>query len=113
MKKREKPFSKGELCALVFSFSLLGTILCYAVFIHPQDPILNMDFTVKESLQFRLDQGNFTRITFTNGNGFTFQGLYNFTEGKTYHVNYLPITHGKEDPKRDNPVIVDYMEVIK
>jgi hypothetical protein len=83
-----------ELTALLISCVFLFSMLGLAIYSRSRNEPKIIVFTAGESRQFQLSWINCTRVTFSDGGGFSFQGFYTFDSGKTYSVTYLDRNEG-------------------
>jgi len=85
----EKKTNRLEVAAILLSCIFVFAMLGFSVYARERDQPQTMVFTVAASEQFKLDWINCTRVTFSEGGGWSFKGLYDFEVGKTYSVAYL------------------------
>jgi hypothetical protein len=83
-----------EVAALIITSLFLFSMLGLAVYVRSLNEPKTIAFTVAESQQSQLSWINCTRVTFNDGRGVSFQGLYVFEPGKTYLVKYLDYKYG-------------------
>lgn len=90
----DQKIGRVEVAALIITSLFLFSMLGLAVYVRSLDEPKTIVFTVAESKQSHLTWINCTRVTFTDGRGLSFQGLYVFEPGKTYLVKYLAYKYG-------------------